>query len=238
MVSMRRKSLVLTVVCSALVVLTAGPLLASGRSPIQTVAPPRNATGEAYLEAVGGRGLQTNIKYIAPEGEQADASDKEEPSEITELGSTKPIGWAIVAIIAALLLFLLYRSRNTLAELAGPRNNSRLPQSGAPEPLEPAVIDHGLIERLRSEPDPRKGLRLVLQRFLALAAQESSIPVKRSLTTREIMARLPGSFGHRETLETLAREVERVVFGGHEIEAAQYQHCLDLAAPFLKRTGA
>nr|WP_304363644.1 DUF4129 domain-containing protein [Jiella sp. LLJ827] len=77
---------------------------------------------------------------------------------------------------------------------------------------------------------------MVLERFLALAAQDNAIVLKRSLTTRELVQRLPGGWAHREALELLARRTELVLFGGREISRDDYRECLDLAAPFLKRT--
>ncbi|MEO1988119.1 MAG: DUF4129 domain-containing protein [Martelella sp.] len=195
--------------------------------------PPRGPSGVAYLAAVEGRGLQTGITYSSGEKDVPALPDTPENGDF-DIG--KSAGWALIAFLVLALAVLAFRSRNVFAELAGSSGGRALPAAPRPEQPAPSAIDHNLIERLPGEPDHREGLRAVLQRFLVLAAEENSISVKRSLTTREIMQRLPGGFAQRDALETLASEVERVVFGGHAIDPVQYQHCLDLAAPFLRRT--
>lgn len=199
--------------------------------------PPRTPSGEAYLDAVRGKGLQTDISYRTAEAEVDEPDLPENRGGGSEdLGKT--VGWILLGLLLVALAVLTYRSRNALSEMAGPRGRAKFPAAPRPVRKEPGSIDHDLIERLRAEPDPREGLRLVLQRILALVAEESSIPVKRSLTTREIMQRLPGGLSHRDALETLASEVERVVFAGQSIEQDRYQYCLSLAVPFLRRTAA
>ncbi|MGV0820260.1 DUF4129 domain-containing protein [Martelella sp. AMO21009] len=197
--------------------------------------PPRGPSGEAYLEAVEGKGLQTGISYSSGEKEVPEFPEGADRPENGDFDIGKSAGWALIAFLVLALAVLAFRSRNALAELAGSGGGRAFSAASRPEQPAPSAIDHDLIERLRGELDHREGLRAVLQRFLVLAAEENSIPVKRSLTTREIMQRLPGGFAQRDALETLASEVERVVFGGHAIDPVQYQHCLDLAAPFLRR---
>ncbi|AJY45605.1 DUF4129 domain-containing protein [Martelella endophytica] len=229
---MKAESRILSAIYATLLLVMAsfGSGCTNAAEPSQ--APPRSPSGEAYLAAVQGMGLQTDITYSSGEKEAPELPDSRSGDNFS-IGKTT--GWALLAFMVLALAVLAYRSRNMFAELAGSNGGRVLSATAEPEEAAPTAIDHDLIERLRSEPDHREGLRAVLQRFLALAAQENSIPVKRSLTTREIMQRLPGSFTQREQLETLAMEVERVVFGGHSIDPEQYQHCLDLAAPFLRR---
>ena len=229
---MKPESRIVSAIYAALLLVVASLAVGCTEATDRPLDPPRGPSGEAYLDAVEGKGLQTGITYSSGEKEVPELPDRPENGDF-DIG--KSAGWALIVFLVLALAVLAYRSRNALAELAG--SNRGRAFSAAPRPKEsaPSTIDHDLIEQLRSEQDHREGLRAVLQRFLVLAAQANSIPVKRSLTTREIMQRLPGGFAQRDALETLASEVERVVFGGHPIDPEQYQHCLDLAAPFLRR---
>ena len=229
---MKPESRIVSAIYAAFLLVVASLAVGCTEATDRPLDPPRGPAGEAYLEAVEGKGLQTGISYSSGEKEVPELPDRPENGDF-DIG--KSAGWALIAFLVLALAVLAFRSRNVFAELAGSSGGRAF--SAAPRPRESTstAIDHDLIERLRGEPDHREGLRAVLQRFLVLAAEENSIPVKRSLTTREIMQRLPGGFAQRDALETLALEVERVVFGGHAIDPAQYQHCLDLAAPFLRR---
>ena len=230
---MKPESRIVSAIYAALLLVVASLAVGCTEVTDRPLDPPRGPSGEAYLEAVEGKRLQTGISYSSGEKEVPALPDTPENGDF-DIG--KSAGWALIAFLVLALAVLAYRSRNTFAELAGSNGGRAFSVASRPDQPAPSAIDHDLIERLRGEPDHREGLRTVLRRFLALAAEENSIPVKRSLTTREIMQRLPGGFAQRDALETLALEVERVVFGGHPIDPTQYQHCLDLAAPFLRRT--
>ncbi len=233
---MQPESRLMSVIYAAFLMVVFSAGLARAEEPGKLLVPPRDLSGETYLDAVDGSGLQTDIDY------RSAVSKADDPEPISNFdGFFNPgetTGWVILALMGIAIAIIVYRSRYALAELGGPRRGKAFPQQSAPDRPEPTAIDHSLVERLRAEPDPREGLRIVLQRFLALAAQENSVTVKRSLTTREIMQRLPGGFSHRHALETLASEVEHVVFGGQTIDNERYQYCLDLAVPFLRRTEA
>ena len=214
---------------------------ASGQTPPQAEPSPASnpaEAGKAYLESVEGLRLQTGIRYLPPEAGLDEASTAEEV--LPEIGPSAPLEWGgttVLVLCGLFLAVLLWLARGQLADLKGPRNRRFSPGAAAAATKEDrAELDLDLIGRLRRESDPRSGLRQVLERFLKLAAEDNAIVLKRSLTTRELMQRLPGSWAHRSQLEVLAENTELVLFGGRDIGAAEYQRCLDLAEPFLKRT--
>ena len=197
------------------------------------------AVGKEYLRTVQGMRLQTPIAYLAPDANLDLAQEAAEQSpDAQSFGTPNPIKWGAtgVIIVAVLLLALLFwLARGQLADLRRTRNRRFGEEAGMAFDSPAAELDHDLIARLRREQDPRRGLRQVLERFLRIAAADNAIVLKRSLTTRELVQRLPGSWSHRAELETLARQTELVLFGGREIGEADYQRCLDLAEPFLRR---
>ncbi|TFF25351.1 DUF4129 domain-containing protein [Jiella endophytica] len=215
-------------------------LAASGKAGGPPAEPQRSKAGAVYLEAVSGLRLQTPIDYLSPDAD-LDAKPETPPKDDLASGRSEPLEWGATGFLVALALllaFFLWLGRGQLADLMGPRNRQFDSGSAAVFGTPEAELDRDLIARLRRESDPRRGLRQVLERFLKLAAEDNAIVLKRSLTTRELMQRLPGSWRHRSELETLARQTELVLFGGREIAEADYQRCLDLAEPHLRRTAA
>ncbi|MEN3793704.1 DUF4129 domain-containing protein [Fulvimarina sp. MAC3] len=202
--------------------------------------PPPTETSTRYLDAVENRGLQARIQYLHPDSELDADLSRFDSEDDTSGNSSEAARYTAIAVLIAILLFLgffVWTRRGSFLDRAGPRPQTRVSpdRQDAPSHDDPD-IDRDFIARLRSETDPRVGLRKVLQRFLALAASDNEIVLKRSLTTRELLERLPGSWHHRSALQTLAQRVELVVFGGRAISREDYEECLDLAAPFLKRT--
>ncbi|NDW02831.1 DUF4129 domain-containing protein [Jiella pacifica] len=213
---------------------------AYGQTPAQTEASTGigpSEGGKAYLESVEGLRLQTEIRYLPPESGLDEAPVTEEAVPATDRSAPLQWGGTTVLVLCGLFLaVLLWLGRGQLADLKGPRNRRFSSSATAATRSPTAALDLDLIARLRRESDPRSGLRLVLERFLKLAAEDNAIVLKRSLTTRELMQRLPGSWAHRRELEVLAENTELVLFGGRDIGIAEYQRCLDLAEPFLRRT--
>ena len=213
-------------------------MASEGQRALAPYDPPDTEISADYLQSVENRDLQARIGYLHPGSDlDADLSDNEGegPRDVSD-----PVRFGAVALLVGLILILgiyAWSRRGGLLDRAGPRIAPRVRtdevHEAAPEDRD---IDTDFIAQLRSEADPRTGLRKILQRFIALAAKDNEIVLKRSLTTRELIGKLPGSWHHRSALETVAREVELVVFGGRSISREDYEECLDLAAPFLKRT--
>ncbi|ORE97640.1 DUF4129 domain-containing protein [Aurantimonas sp. 22II-16-19i] len=231
--------------CAVAAILLAipAPVLADeGTAAVLPAQPQLTDAGKAYLGAVEGLRLQTEIRYLSPDADLDAAEDASRRQLDADPGAILArLEWgskAVLVLMVLLLVLLLWLGRGQLADLMGPRDR-RLGPAGATVIHRPdGELDHDLIARLRREGDPRQGLRQVLERFLELAAEDNAIVLKRSLTTRELVQRLPGSWSHRAELESLARQTELVLFGGREMDIASYHRCLDVAAPFLRRTVA
>ncbi|WP_128293094.1 DUF4129 domain-containing protein [Afifella aestuarii] len=215
----------------------------TGTGDAATVArltPPKGESGTTYVEAVAGNGLQTSVVYMpfesALDAETSTAESRGEATgDVQSIPAVRGMAFAILFLILAAAVFFIWRNRGHLRDLAGPSDRRLAPPT--PAAAADPEIDRDLLERLKAEGDPRVGLRLILQRFLVLAAEENAIVMKRSLTTRELVRLLPGSFEHRQTLETLAQRAELVLFGGRDLSRSDYEACLELATPFLRRAG-
>ncbi|MEO0546831.1 MAG: hypothetical protein AAF035_07775 [Pseudomonadota bacterium] len=135
--------------------------------------------------------------------------------------SSLPLGWgfdrwaAVLTLlaIAGLLLVWLWRS-GILAALLKSRKEKLVdePTAGEPSARRGKESEHTPYTILQYE-DPREGLQAFVSYALVRSAQAASIPLRRSLTGREILRRLPKSFVHREAVSTLLRRSEPVLFG-------------------------
>ena len=68
---------------------------------------------------------------------------------------------------------------------------------------------------------PEEALHILLVNSLAKAADANRIPLRRSLTAREVFNKVPQRWAHRGFLGKLIRRAEPVLFGGRDIAAEE-----------------
>ncbi|WP_337268939.1 DUF4129 domain-containing protein [Oryzifoliimicrobium ureilyticus] len=214
------------------------PLTAMAQDAAQAP-PPQSQAGKDYIESVFGKGLQTSVVYLRPDADLDEKPVEEQnPAEFSDTGTLTFVSRGILGVFLVLCVGALIYWRRSIIGLFERRDREfgETFKERGKQPVA-APVDLDLVSRLESLQDPREGLRIILQRFLDLAARDNAINSKRSLTTRELMQRLPGSWQHREALEQVARQTELVVFGGRHISREAYEECLRLVKPFLHRVG-
>ncbi len=81
--------------------------------------------------------------------------------------------------------------------------------------------------------NPREGLHTLLVQALVRAANQNDIPLRRSLTSREVLRRVPQSWQHRSVLQALINRAELVLFGGRDITKDDYATALQMARPIF-----
>lgn len=81
--------------------------------------------------------------------------------------------------------------------------------------------------------DPRAGLRALLLQSLRRAADQNNIALRRSLTARDVLALVPGSWPSRGQLVQLVGTAEVVLFGGNDISRDQFATAVRNAEPLL-----
>ncbi len=99
--------------------------------------------------------------------------------------------------------------------------------------LEAAAGDGMSLNELAKINDPREGLHALLVQSLVRAAKQNNIALRRSLTTRDVLRRVPSSWGHRSVLQSLVSHAELVLFGGRAITSHDYANALQLAQPIF-----
>lgn len=81
--------------------------------------------------------------------------------------------------------------------------------------------------------DPREGLHALLVQSLVRAANQNGINLRRSLTTRDVLNRVPKEWKHYGLLKRLADQAELVFFGGRNITREDYERALAMASALL-----
>jgi hypothetical protein len=140
----------------------------------------------------------------------------------------KVVFWCLVAALAAYLLFLagreLWLRRGTWAR-AEPAARPEWPE------WRPAKADAELLlsdaDNLASQGKYDEAVHLILLRSIQDIGRHRPVAVKPALTSREIslLGSLPESARH--AFATIARAVERSLFGGLDVTATEFRACRD-----------
>ena len=148
--------------------------------------------------------------------------DTDMPGTINPAASTavEVVGWAVVAVAAIVLLLLLSRWLRTLLQaFVGDATLAAAGEAGDPATAAEARAAAG---RSAQEGDYRGAVR---QLYLAalLTLQEQRIASRdRSLTNREVLARVPAEHPTREHLQPIVEVFDDVWYGVHEPDDATF----------------
>ncbi|MEM1038129.1 MAG: DUF4129 domain-containing protein [Pseudomonadota bacterium] len=196
-----------------------GPALAqTGEAQTASAQPlntPARDPANRFNDAMENAPHRTDAVYL-PAGAPINLQ-RPQPSQPSNL----PLGWgfdrwaAVIALlaIAGLLLVWLWRS-GLLAALLKSRKEKLVDEPSAVA----SSVRRGDVSELTPYAilqfeDPREGLQTFVSYALVRSAQAASIPLRRSLTGREILRRLPKSFPHRDAVSTLLRRAEPILYG-------------------------
>lgn len=202
-------------------------------------------SGRAYLEAISGRGIVSDVRYydpFAPAPElKINAGPTEEPK--AERGGGVSINPVIILIFAALLAGVVYAG----TQFGGARivSFARAPTSGrrrrAPSDSEtagwPDTAGHLDVGEIGKISDRRTALMLLAQQALSKAAEANGLRIARSWTVRDVLRRLPADWPHLAALHRIASANEITHFGGRAVSEEAFQSLLGLARSiFVERS--
>jgi hypothetical protein len=199
-------------------------LLASLQSSPDAV---RRAAAEAVADDI-----QTRIPTAEMPPEEADARSTTNRSDATDRGGAHR-GW--LGRIANLLLWVLCISAAAIGGfwLVGELAHRRDVATSAPDdPAAPArvsVVDQPLedAEALATRGLHAAAIHALLQRTLAELRATRRHPISSSLTSREILGRLPLGEEARRALSSLVDAVEVTHFGGATAGEPEYRACVE-----------
>jgi hypothetical protein len=186
--------------------------------------PPRERVGDRVPEETPATPPPTRVSR----------DDRSDADRGGESGLGRAVFWTLLAVAGVLAVAWVVRSRRRVERDVVPASPA---VAGAA--ADPAVVARPLTAAERLAKDGRFGEavhELLLQTLAALLAR-SELPIARSLTSREILARvrLPGEA--RECLEALVLAAEACHFGGRPASADDYARSTDHFRRFASAYG-
>jgi hypothetical protein len=158
-----------------------------------------------------------------------------------------PIGFYSLGLFSQILEAVLYLGLIIgivllvffiVAEFAAVNHDVKLPSEGPREPDGPdlAVIEKPLAdaEELAARGEFREAIHTLLLRTLRELVRSTAVKVPPSLTSREILSRVPLHPDPRAALTELITAVEHTHFGDDEATATDYARCRDQFQVFAK----
>jgi len=194
-------------------------------------------SGRAYLEAISGRGIVSDVAYYDPFAPAPELKISAAPTEKpkVERGSGFSIQLVMVLIFAALLAGVVYAA----TQFGGARivSFARAPASGrrrrAPSDTEtagwPDTADNLDVGEIGKISDRRAALMLLAQCALSTAAKANGLRIARSWTVRDTLRRLPADWPHLAALHRIASAHEITHYGGRAVSEEAFQSLLGLA---------
>lgn len=204
-----------------------------------------DAPNAAYLAAVRGLGLQTEIIYLPPHapldlGEQPQAQPKPAPPE-----SPQALRWLLILIAGAALALIaalvLRNSSGGRAIFARPLHQD--PRPNQPPPSSAALAARPapglqLLAEVAALSDRRQALQRLTELALDRASRANGIRLGRSQTARDVLAFLSPGWRHIAGLKLIVRTEEAVRFGGAPLAEAVFADCLAAIRPLFAEHGA
>jgi hypothetical protein len=200
-------------------------------------------SGQAYLDAIGRRGIETDVGYFDPTGALPRLETGQEPAPPPKAASESgappvpAIRIILILLVAAVLIGLaVLVQRNagsfTLSLREDTQNSTRqrrnggsgLPRASGP----PADLAAILATR-----DRRRALVMLAQAALARATTANGVLLQPSWTMRDTLRHLPNTQPQLEALRGLVLFGERVLFGNRDVTEDEFQAQVDNLRPLM-----
>ncbi|WP_373634858.1 hypothetical protein [Yoonia sp. SS1-5] len=198
---------------------------------------PERDPDSAYLAAVDGRGVSTDVRYVDETDRDLLENNVEaarEPGRPVNFDGDG-LGTFLVVLVVAGLLFLFLKFGAGGALLRADPNATKKPRKRARAwgltAAEKSAAD--ILAQIRAMASRRDALILLLRHCLLQAADETETNFKRSDTEREALSRLPQKWRFYTQLQGLMFQTELVHYGGREIADDAYETALQNGARIL-----
>ncbi|MEE9375745.1 MAG: DUF4129 domain-containing protein [Rhizobiaceae bacterium] len=198
--------------------------------------PPETAQGEIFNKAARSNWQRVDAEYL----------DKDQPLESSSpslfdgnasntLSSKTKKYLSRVFLFALAFLFIVLFLKYIGWNLPKFKNSDPF-VSNLGDEQKPILLDENgelSCQELKNIKDPREGLRALLVQALVRAAQQNDVVLRRSLTARDVMQKIPPTWHHHSLLQALVGRSELVLFGGRDINREDYTRALSLAQPLF-----
>ena len=204
------------------------------------------ASGEAYAKAIQFRAIDTDVVYYHPSGaapefeiRSAPQSSREDRGESQRSISFESVRWANVLLACLIILGVTYLFVVHGGRL--PFAFSRSPQDGGPDrTIAPSGSDEAAErgsatrDAILSMTDRREALLTLCRSLLARTVAAQGILFQRSWTDREALLHIPGSCIHKDALQSLVLDSEKVHFGGRDVTEDEFRAHLARLEPLWR----
>lgn len=211
----------------------------------KTISPPQSTKGEKFRSSAERRWQRTKGQYLSKSADSKKVvteTKSNDPFRNLDLKTSQWISFAVLSalIIGALVLWWFNRTGGGLFRAESKEDRfaeSVLKEVVGGEASDDIALDDLSYEKLKSITDPKQGLRLLLLHALKRAAGENNIPLRRSLTTRDIFFRVPEGWQNRAELSNIVAHAEPVLFGGRDLDQQNYLNLLETSKPLFAKSG-
>lgn len=211
-------------------------------------------SGEAYLETLRFRRIDTDVSYFDPRGPAPELKTDQRPGTRAgeDSASSNRSSWSwnettsaarwttglITVLILGMVAYLFLRFGGNLA-VSLKREGGNAERTRARGPVEaPAWATRaGSLEDILRMRDRRQALIQLMHKALSATVSANGILMQRSWTARDALRHLPASQGYLDRLRDLVLASERVQFGDRDVTEDEFQNHVEKCRPLLG-TGA
>ncbi len=226
---------------AALLLGVALPVAVMAEAPAAETEPVEIGTsGQAYLDALWLRGIDSGVSYYDPARGAPDLETGAEPVKPKTDEDSLVTGWdvtnavALAVILGIILLFVRFGGGLSVS-FSREAENARRGPGAAPAPGADAPAS---LAAILATPDRREALLRLAGAALARAVAAQGLLFQQSWTGREALARLPEATPHRAALRALVLEAEAVHFGGRDIGEAAFRDHVAAVRPLVEGAAA
>lgn len=202
-------------------------------------------SGEAYLDAIRFRGIETEVGYYDPTA----AAPKLETNQTPPAPAPKPGGGVtleslstgrIVAIVLACVLLLglaivIFRvSGSFTLSLQGDAQNPARARKAAGTGVFNVTATPADLAAILATSDRRRALVMLAQAALARTVTANGVLLQPSWTLRDALRHIPPGQAHLAALRNLVMTGEGVLFGNRDVTEAEFQARLADVGPLMK----
>jgi hypothetical protein len=199
-------------------------------------------SGEAYLNSLGYRGIDTDVGYFDPTGVLPALDTQQEPAKPpkvddvdTDISATArfmTVTLSAAVLIGVLLLFLKFGGGLTLSLDGDVQNPARSRRQRGAQSLSDIGPPADLQAILRTA-DRRRALVMLVQAALARTVTANGVLLQPSWTMRDTLRHIPKGQAHLDALRSLVMAGERVLFGNRDVTEEEFQAHVATVRPLM-----
>ncbi len=199
-------------------------------------------SGEAYLDSLGYRGIDTDVGYYDPTGALPPLETRQDPQKAptesdgtTEIHAPSDLVIIVIAVailIGVMLIFLQFGGGLTFSlegEVQNPARSRRLRgQQSLADIGTPADL-----QAILTTADRRRALVMLVQAALARTIAANGVILQPSWTMRDALRHIPKAQAHLDALRALVMAGERVLFGNRDVSEEEFQSHVAKIRPLM-----